>query len=86
MALTEQTGVLLFGGEYLGEVAGFDEASGLGTIAFDCADGGGDLVRLGFHCTQIADGSRSIDRGVKVRFRVMPVNLGLLEASSIERR
>ena len=84
MALIDRAGGLLVGSEYLGEIAGFDEASGLGTITLKGANGDGDPVTLGFHCTQIADGSRTIAKATRVRFRVMPVNLGIFEASTIE--
>lgn len=59
-----------------GVVESFDEAAGLGWIV---ADGG----RFLFHCTEIADGSRSIGVGVAVTFE--PVKrFGHAEAARIE--
>ncbi|HET6952364.1 MAG TPA: cold shock domain-containing protein [Acidimicrobiales bacterium] len=63
--------------EVTGEVAAFDEARGLGTVRVD----GGDEVP--FHCTAIADGSRAIDEGARVRFSVVPGRLGRWEATHI---
>jgi hypothetical protein len=40
-------------------------------------------VRVEFHCTQIADGSRSIAIGTAVRFRLEPGHLGRWEAAAI---
>jgi len=66
------------GAPRLGTVTDFDEARGLGTIsAFD-----GEL--LPFHCTQIADGTRTIAVGQAVRFALLP-KLGRYEASAIEK-
>jgi cold shock CspA family protein len=47
-----------------GIVADFDEARGLGVIRED------DGTEHPFHCTEIADGTRTIPIGVRVRFRV----------------
>jgi cold shock CspA family protein len=44
------------------------------------ADGG---ERYFFHCTAIADGSRMIDQGAVVRFRVVAGNRGRWEAASV---
>jgi cold shock CspA family protein len=62
-----------------GSVESFDEAVGLGVVR------GEDDVAYPFHCTQIADGSRSIDEGVTVWFAVVPGHQGRWEASSIRR-
>lgn len=51
-------------GERKGVVADFDEERGLGTIRAE------DGTAIPFHCTEIADGSRTIATGVAVRFRV----------------
>ena len=83
MARLDPVGALSTGAGYLGVVADFDEAAGLGTVAFHGADVNLDRWTLGFHCTQIADGSRSIATGTRVRFQIMPVNLGHFEASAI---
>lgn len=60
-----------------GVVAAFDEPRGLGTIR--AADG----AELPFHCTQIADGSRTIAEGERVRYVVVPGHLGRWEAAGI---
>ncbi len=54
----------------------FDEPRGLGTIE---AAG----VEHPFHCTQIADGTRSIEVGTKVTFELRPGHLGRYEATEI---
>lgn len=61
-----------------GRVVAFDEARGLGEI--EDADG----TRYSFHCTQIADGSRTVAVGAAVEFRVVPGLLGRWEAAGIE--
>lgn len=61
-----------------GVVESFDEPAGLGWIL------GADGERILFHCTQIADGSRSIEAGVAVRFETM-MRFGHHEATRIER-
>jgi cold shock CspA family protein len=61
-----------------GEVEEFDEAVGLGVIA----EGPGG-ARYPFHCTQIADGSRSIGSGAHVSFVVIPGRAGRWEAGDI---
>jgi cold shock CspA family protein len=58
-------------------VTTFDEARGLGEIVGD------DGQRYPFHCTGIADGSRTIDAGTAVRFDVIPGRMGRWEAWSI---
>jgi cold shock CspA family protein len=63
-----------------GVVEAFDEARGLGTVR---ASNGAELP---FHCTAIADGSRTIPVGERVRFRVMPGVMGRWEATEIEPR
>lgn len=86
MARLSGAGSLLVGGEHFGEVVAFDGATGLGTITLgpEAARSARGPVVLGFHCTQIADGSRTISAGTRVRFRVIPANLGQFEASGIE--
>lgn len=61
-----------------GRVVDFDEAVGLGTVE------GEDGRRWPFHCTQIADGSRRIDAGARVRFVVGAARRGTWEASAVE--
>ena len=59
-----------------GEVATFDEDRGLGTI-----ESGGRTFP--FHCTQIADGTRTIPVGTTVTFQVRPGHLGSWEAADV---
>ncbi len=59
-----------------GTVASFDEQVGLGTI--DGADG----VEYGFHCIEIANGSRTIAAGAEVSFDLL-AKLGRWEAANI---
>jgi cold shock CspA family protein len=61
-----------------GTVTEFDEARGLGTIT--AADG----REVPFHCTQIADGTRTIEVAQTVRFELLP-KLGRYEATAIEK-
>jgi cold shock CspA family protein len=65
-------------GRGTGQVVEFDAGRGLGVI--ESADGS----RLAFHCTQIADGSRDIAVGERVRYDVVPGSSGGWEAASIE--
>lgn len=60
-----------------GTVTAFDDARGLGTITTDEGD------RLGFHCTAIADGTRTIPVGARVVFTVVAGRLGLWEADGV---
>jgi hypothetical protein len=56
----------------------FDEAAGLGEVVL------GDLaVTLPFHCTAIADGSRSVQVGIPVAVTVATTSLGAVEASRL---
>ena len=52
-----------------GVVTEFDEARGLGTV-----EAGG--IAYPFHCTQIADGTRTIAVDAAVTFEVAPGHLG----------
>jgi cold shock CspA family protein len=61
-----------------GTVADYDDHAGFGWI--EAADG----RRLWFHCTQIADGSRHIEPGTAVTFRIVPGHLGRWEAATLE--
>jgi len=60
-----------------GTVTAFDDPKGLGVVT------GEDGQRFPFHCTQIADGSRTIAVGQAVRFAILP-KLGRYEATAIE--
>ena len=61
-----------------GAVTAFDDPRGLGEVT--AADG----TVYPFHCTAIADGSRTIDVGVAVRFEVAPGRMGRWEATGLE--
>ena len=63
-----------------GRVARFDDATGWGVIA---ADGGADYP---FHCTAIADGSRTIEAGIPVVFHLTPGHRGVWEAAGVTPR
>ena len=60
-----------------GTVTEFDEDAGLGVITAD-----DDGTPYPFHCTQIADGTRTIAVGTQVRFERQP-RLGRYEAAAI---
>ncbi|MDQ1394462.1 MAG: cold shock protein [Acidimicrobiaceae bacterium] len=60
-----------------GEVEEFDGVVGLGTIR----DERGQIYS--FHCTQIADGSRSVADGARVEFDIVPGHLGRWEAAGL---
>ena len=60
-----------------GTVADFDDHRGYGTVRGD------DGVELFFHCTAIADGSRTIDVGAAVEYEVVPGRLGRWEAGTL---
>ena len=62
-----------------GRVAEFDDHRGLGAIETDTGR------RYRFHCTEIADGTRTIPVGVSVEFVVMAGPLGLVEATQVRR-
>jgi cold shock CspA family protein len=64
-------------GEHQGRVVAFDARRGLGTVE------AGDGRRLPFHCTRIADGSRTVPVGATVRFRIVPGLLGVWEADGL---
>ena len=63
-----------------GIVTAFDERRGLGEITAD--DGG----MYPFHCTVIADGSRTIAVGTAVEFDTIPGHLGRYEATEVTTR
>jgi cold shock CspA family protein len=64
-----------------GTVASFDDAKGSGTVREDAT---GD--EHFFHCTAIADGTRTIEVGTAVSFDVVPGRNGQWEARAIEPR
>jgi cold shock CspA family protein len=61
-----------------GRVVAFDEQRGVGTVR---AESGGEHV---FHCTAIADGSRTIEVGAAVCFDVVAGHRGEWEATRVE--
>ncbi|HEX6417657.1 MAG TPA: cold shock domain-containing protein [Acidimicrobiales bacterium] len=71
---------LLPGAEATGVVSAFDEDRGLGEVRAD------DGSALPFHCTAIADGTRTIPVGRPVRFRVAAGPLGRWEAAHVAPR
>lgn len=62
-----------------GRVVAFDEKQGTGEI--ETPDG----ARYAFHCTRIADGTRTVDVGAPVTFTVVPGLLGHWEATGIQK-
>jgi len=60
-----------------GKVSAFSEPRGLGEITAD------DTTVYPFHCTEIADGTRTITPGTRVEFEVVPGTLGRWEAATI---
>jgi cold shock CspA family protein len=61
-----------------GTVAEFDDLRGLGWVESTTGE------RYRFHCTQIADGSRTIDSGATVEFSLRPWHMGEMEAVDIK--
>jgi cold shock CspA family protein len=60
-----------------GRVVSFDAPRGLGVIEGD------DGSRYGFHCTEVADGSRAVPVGACVTYVVVPGALGAWEAAGV---
>ena len=60
-----------------GRVSAFDDDKGYGTVTDD--DGASHF----FHCTQIADGTRTIAVGTEVTFQVVAGHLGRWEAADV---
>ena len=60
-----------------GTVTEFDDPKGYGTIR---ADEGGEYF---FHCTRIADGTRTIAGNARVEFTLVPGPVGKFEAGAI---
>jgi len=59
-----------------GRVVEFDDAKGYGAVE-------GDDGRFFFHCTAIADGSRTISVGAEVDYEVTPGHQGRWEATRL---
>ena len=64
---------------HAGTVSAFDAHKGYGTVTGD------DGETWFFHCTQIADGTRTIPNGVNVEFELVPGRNGRWEAAHIHR-
>ena len=62
---------------YSGRVASFDDHVGRGEVE---ARGG---LHFPFHCTAIADGTRTIEVGASVAYSVRPGLLGRFEAAGL---
>jgi len=62
-----------------GVVTEFDDPRGLGVVTAE------DGTAYPFHCTAIADGTRTIEERATVTFEVVPGRLGRWEASRLER-
>jgi cold shock CspA family protein len=60
-----------------GVVASFDDPGGYGLVRGD------DGTELFFHCTALADGSRTVAVGTPVTYDVVPGHLGRWEATGI---
>lgn len=60
-----------------GTVTEFDDPKGWGTVTTD------DGAEHFFHCSAIADGTRTIGVGVSVTFDVVPGRLGRWEAANL---
>jgi cold shock CspA family protein len=60
-----------------GTVSEFDDAAGYGTVT----DSSGRSWF--FHCTAVADGTRTIDDGATVAFEVVPGRMGRWEAADV---
>jgi CspA family cold shock protein len=63
-----------------GTVIAFDADKGYGTVKAN------DGQSFFFHCTQIVDGSRSVDVGAAVSFDVVAGHLGRYEAVAVDAR
>jgi cold shock CspA family protein len=63
-----------------GVVVAWDEHGGYGTVRSE------DGTEHFFHCTQLADGSRTTEVGQAVTFDVVPGRLGQWEAANVVKR
>lgn len=63
-----------------GEVVEFDEHVGLGRVR------AGDGRVFLFHCTQLVDGTRTVEVGAVVRFEVVAGHSGRWEAARVEKQ
>jgi len=63
---------------HTGTVVDFDDPAGLGEVRDDVG-----ATLHPFHCTAIADGTRTIEIGARVRYELVPARPGRAEARSI---
>ncbi len=63
----------------VGTVVDFDVQVGIGTVEVDAQT----ALRYRFHCTQIADGTRSVEVGARVGFVAVAAHGGVFEAAGI---
>jgi cold shock CspA family protein len=70
-----------------GTVTESDDDKGFGTVRADdvAAADKGSAVEYFFHCTAIADGSRTIAVGTPVEFDVVAGHLGRYEAADVQK-
>lgn len=71
------SGVVARGARAVGTIASFDPRRGLGVVALD------DGRTIGFHATQLADGTRTIEVGRRVSASVVPWHAGHLEGTDV---
>jgi cold shock CspA family protein len=64
---------------YSGRVVVFDDGRGRGEVE-------AATLRYPFHCTAVADGSRTVAEGAEVRFELVVGPLGQLEAAAVRPR
>lgn len=57
---------------------------GWGTLQPHASDRSPDPEAIAFHSTAIVDGSRTIEAGVRVRYRIVPGRQGRWEATDVE--
>lgn len=67
-------------GQLAGTVSSFDDPRGIGVVRAD------DGREFGFHCTAIADDTRTIEEGRSVTFEVAAGQLGQWQARAISPR
>lgn len=73
------TGGYPTGGPFTATVTSFDDDTGLGTVRLS------DGRELAFHCTELVDGTRTVETGAVVSLVVTPGHRGALEATGIRR-
>jgi hypothetical protein len=71
-----------FGAPRFGRVVAYDFDRGLGMLE-ELPVSRAEMGRYRFHCTAIADGSRTIEAGTAVGFVLAPALGGVLEARSV---